>query len=455
MHLFVTFGFLVLFCLLWLFVFFYFYSIFGFGFGFGFDFDLFVLFFIVLQFLLFVPLLSMDEHRQLQNRNFCFCCFKHSASKNSESFAMNELEMAGNQKDILTSGSRSRTQTETQTEIKTTQETTDEENRNDNEENIERDLSAQGNMTFGQVILANLSFEAVISNLIVPLHEKKLFRIIIIIIFFLFNIASIISLQWLDSTSDSSKFVPDDSHVITWNEAVVAGFGEVSFTLTSVILEHTDFSNKTTRSKVETLIAELEAYNTTHGQALGTLDTWYWAFLTWVNDSLVAEAAEMNETDYRTIDDITRIEFYDYLQEFANDTTQTAYARWDSVLVYGYEEDDDNDDEEVIFEVEATKWYIFTNKAAKLGDIWPFKEDLDELMQDTLETKDGFYTDDFFPWAYLESVIVSLTVTNMGFALLGVLIVMVLLMDLKMSLFITFVVIMIDVGMYSFLCLFF
>ena len=309
--------------------------------------------------------------------------------------------------------------------------------------------SAESRNTTGiKRILEYISVGALISKLIVPLQQKRFCRISIVIIFIAFNVASILSLRWLDTASDSSTFVPDGSFVISWNDEATKAFGPVTFTETVVIPEHTDFSNKTIRNRIEKLIADVEAYNTTHGYSLGSLDTWYWDFLTWLNDSLIAEAAAMNETDYRTIDDITRIEFYDYLQEFANDTTQTGYARWDSVLVYGY------DDEGNIFEVEATKWFIFTNKAANLGDIWPFKKDLDKVMVEDMKTKDGFFFDSFFVWAYLEYVIVILTVTNMGFALIGVLIVMIVLMDLKMSVFIAVVVVMIDIGMFFLIYLF-
>ena len=395
----------------------------------------------------------MDERRITQNRNFCLCCIKHKSpvtiSHNDQPIANlpPQLELAMDPR--IRSQSQSTNNAPPQLQVITSGPTSANIDTESTPQQHQASASAESRNTTGiKRILEYISVGALISKLIVPLQQKRFCRISIVIIFIAFNVASILSLRWLDTASDSSTFVPDGSFVISWNDEATKAFGPVTFTETVVIPEHTDFSNKTIRNRIEKLIADVEAYNTTHGYSLGSLDTWYWDFLTWLNDSLIAEAAAMNETDYRTIDDITRIEFYDYLQEFANDTTQTGYARWDSVLVYGY------DDEGNIFEVEATKWFIFTNKAANLGDIWPFKKDLDKVMVEDMKTKDGFFFDSFFVWAYLEYVIVILTVTNMGFALIGVLIVMIVLMDLKMSVFIAVVVVMIDIGMFFLIYLF-
>ena len=391
---------------------------------------------------MFVPLLSLDEHRIMQNRNFCLCCIKHNSDEDNttETFAMRELVLAGDHKKLDRSRSQSQSTKNQNNNNSNNTNNTNSATTNTNGEDAEND-STSGNTKGLHHILGYFSVTSFVTRCIIPLQQRKAFRLSIIAIFILFNILSIVSFQWLDSTSDTTKFVSDDSYVISWNEEVIDGYGEISSSETSIILEHIDFSNKTIRNRVETLIASLESYNTSNGYSLGNVETWYWDFLAWVNDSLHAS----NDTNTLTIDDLTRAQFYQHLQEFANDTAnETAYAQWASILLYGYEDEE----ETVIIEVEATKWFIWTNKAAKLGDIWPLKLELDDIMQEDLQTKDGFFTDDFFPWAYLESVIISFTVANMGFALIGVLAVMILLVDLKMSIFIALVVVMIDVGMY-------
>ena len=64
------------------------------------------------------------------------------------------------------------------------------------------------------------------------------------------------------------------------------------------------------------------------------------------------------------------------------------------------------------------------------------------------DKKSGFFYSSLLPWSYLAFVIVDLTVSNLSFAILGVFIVLVVLMDTRMSIFIIITITIIDIGMY-------
>lgn len=64
------------------------------------------------------------------------------------------------------------------------------------------------------------------------------------------------------------------------------------------------------------------------------------------------------------------------------------------------------------------------------------------------DSKSGFFYSSLLPWSYLAYTIVDLTVSNLTFAIIGVTIVLVLLMDIRMSIFIILTIGIIDIGMF-------
>ena len=67
--------------------------------------------------------------------------------------------------------------------------------------------------------------------------------------------------------------------------------------------------------------------------------------------------------------------------------------------------------------------------------------DLDNNLKDTLGDKNGFVFCIYFLYAYLADVIIILTIENLGFAALGVVIILIILMDVKIAVMILIMIV--------------
>ena len=195
---------------------------------------------------------------------------------------------------------------------------------------------SESTQTSRHACLSKLSLEYVLIRGLVPILTKRIYRWIIIALFLIIFIVSIISLRWLDTESDPSNLVPDDSFTLDFLDVVEDAFGEFTFFgPVDFIVLNRDFSEETTRDDVITMINTFEnSFTSQYGAIVGDLTQWVEPFDSWLNNT---HGISVNDID-------SSAEYYDYLQQFANDTE---YKEWDSVIVY--------DDSDEPTKIQATK----------------------------------------------------------------------------------------------------
>jgi len=136
---------------------------------------------------------------------------------------------------------------------------------------------------------------------------------------------------------------------------------------------------------------------------------------------------------------LTSSEFYEELQIFAGDSSSPYY---DDIVF-----DDDAHENQSI---KATRFTLKVKKSVDASGKYPEYENWNKIMSEHLgSSEDGFA---FFPdycYAYFQHVVLELTIENMLFTGLGVLIVLLLMLDVRMALFIIIVVFMIDANLFA------
>ena len=151
---------------------------------------------IVIQFLIFVPLLTFDERRIEKRRNFCICCIKHE-----EKFRANVEMIAKNSSEENINDNNNNTVSVDVTANSTN--STDNINASGPQTN---DLPASGQSKLKKNnLLSKISMEYILINLLVPILIKRLYRIIIFCFFTTIFILSIISFRWIDTETDPTQ----------------------------------------------------------------------------------------------------------------------------------------------------------------------------------------------------------------------------------------------------------
>ena len=250
---------------------------------------------IVSQFFIFVPLLTYDERRVAAQRNFCCPCIVHE----NKEYDIDQI-------------------------VNTVTDPTVQASKHDNEQ-------SSSNIKFSQ----KMSIEYMLTHILVPLLSKRIFRIGIIVLFFGWFAASIFSLQYLDTETDTMKLVPDDSFLVDFRNTLESGYGDVVFSRIEFVVENRDFSDETARNQVLTMFDTFEtSFQSDYGSMIGE-------FLQWVDDFDVWIQSTFN-ISVDNIDDPST--YYQYLQIFANDT---AFKQWDSEIIY--------DDDDIPTKIKATR----------------------------------------------------------------------------------------------------
>eukprot|EP01084_Bolivina_argentea_P008424 15777_1 len=258
---------------------------------------------------------------------------------------------------------------------------------------------------------------------IIPILSKTLFRWIIIILFFIILGGSIFAYFNLSTESDDTKIVPDDSYVLDYIEILKDNFGTSRVHDLNIIILNQDISRKEERDDIYGMINALEQ----ESDAIGHVQQWLTPFTDWM---------KMNK-NVTNVNDLSRTIFYSYLQQFANDTTYTA---WDSEIIYN--------DFHTPTEIKATRFLLTAfrseSDSKNYDEYLRWNEVCEEYVGDNAyvyELEHGF--------SYLAANIKQLTVENMLFAALGVFGVLLLLLDCRMALFILIIVLMIDIDLFG------
>ena len=181
---------------------------------------------------------------------------------------------------------------------------------------------------------SKISLEYILVHTLVPFLSNRLARIIIILTFCGLLGLSMYAFQFIDTETDTTKLVPDDSFIIDFLEALEAGYGKITFGTVDIIVENRDFSDETLRNQVLDMIDYFDnEFDSDYGTFIGDVNQWMYDYHDWlISDQNV------------TVDDLSQTEYYIYLQEFTNNAD---YKEWESVIVY--------DDSENPTKIVATK----------------------------------------------------------------------------------------------------
>ena len=376
---------------------------------------------IVTQFLIFVPLLTYDQRRIVSKRNFVICCIKHEdaelQSKTENAIEINKVKSYT----VTRSPSASAPSPDGTETLETTTDAPEATATTEATESVE--------VTFTTGWRHKLTAEYFLTWTVVPLLANRIFRVVMIVLFAGMLALSIVSLQWLNTETDLGSFVPDDSFVLDYLDALNDGFGTVSsFSTLFLVVENRDFSEAQTRAEVWDMIASFEApFESDYATTIGDVTEWMGDFEDWINQTYgVSVGAVAQDGNY-----------YEYLQLFTN----TSGREWADDIVL--------DDEENPSKIEATRFEVLTRFTQKTKERWQsyplMKKEFNNAMGDK---KSGFVYNWLLLFAYLAEAIVGLTVNNLIFTGVGVFCALLFLMDLRMSLFIVLTIAMIDIGMF-------
>eukprot|EP01084_Bolivina_argentea_P008422 15774_1 len=268
----------------------------------------------------------------------------------------------------------------------------------------------------------------VMDSYIVPMLSKRICRVLTIILFVIFSGVSIYLSSNLKTESDITKVLPDDSYVLDYLETIEQNFGTSTVNELNIIVENEDMSNEQVRDQLFTLFNALEK----EPSAIGTVKQWLYPFTEWV----------VSNKNKSSLDALSKTMFYQYLQQFANDSTN---AVWNSEIIYN--------DASTPTMIAATRFFLTAFRPVSHSKNYDLYLHWNEICDEYFDSNAFIYEVDYGR-SFFRAQIQSLTIENMLFAALGVFAVLLLLLDCRVALFILIVVIMIDIDLLGWMFLF-
>ena len=336
----------------------------------------------ILQFLVFVPLMVIDDRRIRKKRNFCCpCCYGHG---------VDELGIKGQSANSTSTKSMNISM------------------------KISSDLQCKvtANCNCGFIECA----DSWLSKVLLPVMTNRISRLLVIVLFLCTLSGSIYVIPSIDTGTDPKTYVPDDSMVLDFMNTLDAVWSGSTIAEQDVVIQNQDFSDIAVRDTVYELISDLESQD----DALGAVTNWLDEFEIFLNET----GQEMDTMDSSA--------FYSELQSFSNGT------RWETEIIYDHPLNPKF--------IKMTRFKLSANAAKLYSDIWTEYESWNDIFDAHLPSnEDGFvFHTDSMP-AYFQNIILKLTTNNMVFAGIGVFLVLLLFIDLRMALFLLVIVSIIDV----------
>ena len=191
----------------------------------------------VLQFLIFVPLMVIDDRRIRKKRNSCCpcCCGYDDAEK-----AMVNIQSAGSS---VPSNSRSSMTTSSELHIEPQ--------------------------------------SSILSKVLLPVMTRRIPRLLIITLFLCTLSASIYVIPSIRTESVAQNYVPDDSMILDFLETLDRVYSGDYVRGLDVVIKDQDFSDIAVRDTVYGLMADLEAQD----DALGAVSNWLDEFELFLNET--------------------------------------------------------------------------------------------------------------------------------------------------------------------------
>ena len=338
----------------------------------------------ILQFLVFVPLMVIDNRRISKKRNFCCPCFCGHDVVEQE---LSEI-VSGHHADKVSTNS---------TNISTTV------------TSVSSEAHPNAN---GPKATDSARQSSCLSKMLLPVMTNRIPRLLIIALFLCTLFGSIYVIRFVNTESKMSSIVPDGSMVLDFQRALDRGWGGAHVDRLDIVIKNQDFSDIAVRDKVHELIADLESQD----DALDAVDHWLDEFAFFLNET----ALEMDTMDSNT--------FYRELQSFSNGT------RWESEITY--------DDPLNPMQIKSTRFRMAIGVQVASVAYQQWDEIFDVYFP---SVSSGFIFYEASLPQYLQNRMLSLTASNMMFAANGVLCILMLFMDLRVALFLLVIVAMIDV----------
>ena len=339
----------------------------------------------ILQFLIFVPLMVIDNRRISKKRNFCCpCCWSHGEE---------ELVLD----DIVNANSTSTAHRMAPTQSASTNIPT----------NITTSIGAAP---------SSKTKDSWLTTALLLLMTRRTTRLMIICLFLCTLSGSIYVMPSIETGSDFKRMVPADSMVIDFMNTADAVWGENTYKVLEidVVIKHQDFSDITVRDTVYDLMADLESQD----DALDAVSNWLDDF-----------GLFLNETG-QDLDTLNSSEFYGKLQSFSNGT------EWESEIIY--------DDAANPMLIDSTRFWFPANGRPKY--LWSEYVAWNDVFDGYFPSNaQGFVFEVDFIFGFFDHSVVSLTANNMIFAGIGVFVILLLFVDLRIAVFLLSMVTMIDV----------
>ena len=342
----------------------------------------------ILQFLVFVPLMVMDNRRISKKRNCCCPCIcGHGRVDVSND---NGIESGKNVSN------------------------------NANSRNVDGESDQNTHHSASSAIISptvrSLETTSNLSKVLLPVMTKRVPRLLIILLFLCTLFGSIYVIPSVRTESVITNYYPDDSIVIEFLRQLDVQWDGFRTNELDVVIKNQDFSNIAVRDAVHELVADLES----HDDAFGAVLNWLDEFEAFVRDI------------GRDIDNMNSSEFYRELQLFSNGTS------WESEIIY--------DDPQNPTQIDLTRFTLKVSGASQFSAVFFEYTRWNEIFDEYFPSDSaGFVFFEYSLLGYLQHNILSLTATNMLFSGIGVCFVLMFFVDLRMTLFILIILSSIDV----------
>ena len=420
----------------------------------------------ITQFLIYVPIIILDEKRIKQQKNCLCCCYKHKKSNpNYQSYEI-DFEGSNSNNHNKNFSSSSKNDHESKNELKTTKmkgysaldsntgyEQIDSSTWfNSNTATTAQSGGAATNETNGRIRTSNKNngqdkiVRWLFDHIIIPLHQRRLCRWLIIVIFLCMCGVSIYSFQFLDTSADNARYVPDDSFALKYLSYSEKAFDDEMLSTGYIIMLNQNFADNEIRNDTLNFISQFENGNyssSKYGHVIGDVDHWLFEYETYLMDKLGINSYQ----DFFNL--YNESMFYYYLQQFTNDSDYSSYKEWQTEIIYN--------DITNPTKIQATRWTVDVAKSTDMNYIWDVRQQWNKILRDNYNSDHddaGFIFEETFGISYVVTVVFDLTTQSVLFAGIGVFLVLLFVIDLRLAIFCVIVIFMIDIDLIGWMVLF-
>eukprot|EP01083_Nonionella_stella_P206388 750753_1 len=271
------------------------------------------------------------------------------------------------------------------------------------------------------------SLPCVLDRTLVKLLSCAPGRVIVITIFIGITAVSAYCITKVKSSSDVTILFPDTSYIGDYYHLTSDAWPELQPKEIELVLVGVDIADADVRWQVYELIDKIENVSDVEG---------------YVNHWLEPFTNYLNHSKGVGIESINKSTFYSYLMDFEKDSE---FNHWEDELVF--------DDEENPTQI-STRFYFHALQPSdelKRYDSYLFYNGLvDEVMGSDTQS---FMMQDEWTYFYLAYALKGYTVKNLIVAACAVLVILVFLMDIRLAVFIMFIILCIDVCLFGWMYL--